>query len=295
MKIVQSFWSRPGQSGEQQDVSMAGACGWSDKKYNYFSWALSCLQFKKYYDEVELVTDKVGYEILVDKIGLPYTSTRVVLDDLNDYHPQLWAIGKIYTYSIQDGPFIHADGDVIIWAKFDDQLESAALLCQCKEEGHPFDKFYAGVFRSVEDNFEYCPQTLRRSIDRNGNIVSINAGIIGGGDISFFKEYAASAFEFVDRNVMHLPKISVGLFNIIFEQFFFRALAEEKGLELRYFDAGSHLSDDYTGIPSTTKYIHRPGKWKQEKYFTSCMEYRLLTDYPDHYFRIMNLLKTSEI
>jgi hypothetical protein len=295
MKIVQSFWSKPSRIREGQDPTTAGACGWADKKYNYFSWALSCLQFRKYYDEVELVTDKAGYELLIDKLELPYSHTRVILDDLNDYHADLWAIGKVYTYSLQKAPFIHADGDVIIWAKFDEELENASLLCQCKEEGHPFDKTYAGIFRTIEDNFEYRPEILQKSIDRNGSIMSVNAGIIGGCDITFFKEYAAAAFEFIDRNVSHLSRISVGLFNIIFEQFFFRALSEEKGLEIRYYDAGSHLSDDYTGIPSRTRYIHRPGKWKWEKYFTSCMEYRLLTDYPDHYFKILNLLKTSQI
>jgi len=74
--------------------------GWSDKKYNYMSWAFSCLQFKKYYSEVELITDKLGKELLIDKLELPYTSVKVELDQLNSYHSDLWALGKIVKYNL---------------------------------------------------------------------------------------------------------------------------------------------------------------------------------------------------
>src|ERR1700730_5036463 len=126
MKIIQSFWSKPSRE-ISSDKSMGG---WLEKKNNYMSWALSCLQFRSFYDEVELVTDRYGYDLLINQLELPYTNVKIVLDDLNDFHSDLWALGKIYAYSLQDEPFIHADGDIYIWEKFSDKIENAELVAQ---------------------------------------------------------------------------------------------------------------------------------------------------------------------
>jgi len=300
MKIVQSLWSKPGKKASAMSFADANKCGWPDKKYNYFSWALSCLQFRCFYDEVELVTDKAGYDLLVNKMELPYSSVRVVLDDLNHYHPELWALGKIYAYSIQEKPFIHADGDVFIWEKFSDELETSPLVCQSKEEGMHFNRTYSSVFFSMLKEFEYYPGVLDRSISKNNGIKAINAGILGGCNIDFYKDYATQAFEFVNRNLHCMQNIDVHMSNIIFEQFLYCALVEEKNEKLRYFNPDTNvlLNDfmDYTGVPSRTKYIHTPGAiMKQQKNLVDSLEYRLLADYPDMYFHLTHLIRTNQI
>ena len=50
--------------------------------------------------------------ILINKLELPYTDVKVVLDDLNDYDRDLYALGKVYAYGIQEEPFIHVDADI---------------------------------------------------------------------------------------------------------------------------------------------------------------------------------------
>lgn len=84
MKIIQSFWT-----GKNNDLEHS--YGWLSNKYHYMSWILSCNQLRKYYDEVELFTDSLGYTILIEKLKLPYTNVHVVLDELNNYHNNLWA------------------------------------------------------------------------------------------------------------------------------------------------------------------------------------------------------------
>jgi hypothetical protein len=97
MKIIQSFWTKPFlQSPDLQDSRMNG--GWPARKYNYFSWALSCLQLCRYYQNVELVTDDLGKFILIEKLKLPYTSVKTELNRINDYNAGLWALGKICAY-----------------------------------------------------------------------------------------------------------------------------------------------------------------------------------------------------
>jgi len=299
MKIVQSLWSKPGQQNGNADFSAINKCGWADRKYNYFSWALSALQFRKFYDEVELVTDKAGYKLLIEQLGLPYTSVKVVLDDLNGYHQNLYALGKIYAYGIQNKPFIHADGDVYIWEKFDTKLENSSLIGQHKEQGDYYQLYYEKIYNEMMSNFSYWPESLEMSVAKSNGIVAINAGILGGNNISFFKYYVAKAFEFVDKNIRSLDKIDVSLSNTVFEQVLFYALSIEKGEAVTCYnpDFVFYWSDitDFTGIPNKTKYIHAIGALKRDRHVIDALEYRLQADYPTYYDRIMNLVRTNQI
>lgn len=299
MKIVQSYWSKPCQTRTRSPYRHANACGWPDKRYNYFSWALSVLQFRTFYDKVELVTDRAGYELLIERLQLPYTDVKIVLDDLNGYHEDLYALGKIYAYAIQDEPFIHADGDVAIWERFDKDFEESPLLCQNKEQGDDYNRWYSQVFFEVARNFQYYPKELDRSITKNGGIIAVNAGILGGSNIHFYKYYTKIAFEFIDRNFDRLSSINIKFFNTIFEQFLFYALAEERNEKLSLYkpDYVSFWHDltDFTGVPNRVKYIHTIGDRKKQKQIVESLEYHLLLNYPEYYFKIINLLRTNKI
>jgi uncharacterized GH25 family protein len=72
MKIVQSLWSIPILQNKKSLFNI-GNGGWAERKFYYMSWALSCLQFKKYYKDLVLVTDKAGKKLLIDKLNLPYS------------------------------------------------------------------------------------------------------------------------------------------------------------------------------------------------------------------------------
>lgn len=66
---------------------------------------------REHFDQVELYTDKRGYEVLIEKLHLPYTQVHVIYDD-SLCLPQHWAYAKIKTYSLQTEPFLHIDGDM---------------------------------------------------------------------------------------------------------------------------------------------------------------------------------------
>ena len=112
--------------------------GWAFKETHYMSWALSCLQLRKFYDEVELVTDSEGADLLINKLHLPYTSCKPVLDKLVDENPAVWALGKIAAYEAQEVPFIHVDGDIYIWKPFPKRIEEADIAVQNVEKNYPF-------------------------------------------------------------------------------------------------------------------------------------------------------------
>jgi len=127
MKVVQTFWS-----GSRTSITK-DSFGWHQPEYHLQSWALSCQLLKRLYPEVELYTDKTGYDLLIKQLKLPYTNVHVVLDDLNAYSNSVWALSKIYTYSLQNTPFIHVDGDVFLRKEFSKELTASGLIVQNRE------------------------------------------------------------------------------------------------------------------------------------------------------------------
>jgi len=296
MKIVQSQWSKP---GENQNIAEENKGGWLKKKYNYFSWTLSALQLKKFYNNIELVTDKTGYELLINKLELPYSSVIVELDSLNHYPKDLFVLGKVYSYSLQNEPFIHVDSDIFIWKEFESKLVNSPLLCQNPEDGNFYNEHYFTIFYSMIKSFDYCPEILNQSILKNERIKAVSAGIIGGQNVDFFKIYKSKVFEFAERNMAKFSKINVKYSNIVFEQFLFYALAEEMGIDISYLSSETQifLSSilDFTGVPKKNEYIHLYSGVKKTKLYVDCLEYRLQKDHPTHYYKIINLLKTNQI
>ena len=288
MKIVQSYWSKPSTKNASLHPNDRNLGGWLDKKYNYMSWMLSCLQLNKFYDHIELVTDQPGYELLIEKLKLPYTSVKVELDRLDNYHTDLWALGKIYAYSIQNEPFIHIDGDVFIWDKISEEFSNTDLLVQNMEVNEPG---YADAHDFVFAYFEYIPKVIP---EEKYKIISVNAGVIGGRNISFFQDYTALALEFVDRNLTKMKGLNKGAFNMFYEQYLFYCLAEKRDLPISYLIKDQRQLLDkhvnFTGAPLNTQYIHTIGTFKKRLETGNLLEYTLKSTYPDQYYYLMHLL-----
>jgi hypothetical protein len=58
MKVVQTFWT--GNVTESQKRSVDIRAGWPTAEFHWMSWALSCLQARSLFGQVELVTDDLG-------------------------------------------------------------------------------------------------------------------------------------------------------------------------------------------------------------------------------------------
>ncbi len=90
-------------------------------------WALSCLQLRLLYQEVDLYCNSKAASLLKDQLGLPYTNVYETHNDLNLVNEKLWALHKIFTYSLQDDPFLHVDGDVFLFKELPDSLLGSEL------------------------------------------------------------------------------------------------------------------------------------------------------------------------
>lgn len=296
MKIVQSYWTKPSIKNNQFNDFDRSFGGWNEAKYNCFSWALSCLKFKEFYSNVELYTDKLGYDLLINKLELPYSKVHVVLDDLNHFHHDLWAIGKIYTYSMQNEPFLHADGDIFIYRRFENNLLDKELIAQNSENN--FGNYFES-YEEVINNFTFLPNYLNVFSRKEAKFSGINAGVLGGNNLVFFKEYADRVFEFINLNLELLNKINIGLFNNFYEQLLFKLMADESKIQISYVlksvnDRFDKLVD-FTGLPSNQWFIHPVGFYKKRAEVSEHLEYRLKLEFPNYYYRIIKLLKFHKI
>jgi len=61
-----------------------------------------------------LVTDTEGARLLVDKLGLRFTTVMTTLTALDDADPEWWVLGKLWAYRAQTEPFVHLDNDVFL-------------------------------------------------------------------------------------------------------------------------------------------------------------------------------------
>jgi len=286
MRIVQSFWSG------DQDI-LQNNFGWFSAQYHLMAWALSCLKLKAHYDDVHLYTDTKGYKFLIEQLGLPYKSVKICYDSIPHYSENLWVLPKILTYAAQQEPFIHVDGDVFIWEKFPEEMEKASLLAQNFEIS---TEYYENALRHIENDLNYLPDFLRESL-RESPIPSYNAGVLGGSDLAFFREYAQTALDLVDRNYDKNQLVHSGIYNILCEQILFASIAARDQKEVscyfkeKYKDNGYSAKDiaDLSSICHRLKYIHLLGPHKKSRDNCELMGRILYKEYPEYFGRVVSL------
>ncbi len=283
MKIIQSFWSG------NRDTLLEDNFGWSSTVHHIMGWALSSNLLAKFY-EVELYTDKVGYDLLIDKLKLPYSKVHIVMDDLNKYDNNLWALPKIYAYSLQNEPFLHVDGDVFIWKKFSKKLMQGGLIAQNLESA---TDYYEKIMIELENELSYFPNEILQDRKASNSIYAYNAGILGGINVDFYKSYTSKSLEFVDKNLADLANINITNFNIFFEQYLFYCLAKEKKVEC-YFnevieDNGYKGLGNFEDVPFEKTFLHLLGVYKRDFFTCKKMSQKLLSEFPQTYINVLNL------
>lgn len=284
MKIVQTFWS----GGKEIESPLQISAGWIYPEYHWMSWALSCLLLRRLYDRVELYTDEIGKRVLVDILQLPYTDVHVVFDDSFVIHPKLFSLAKIRTYSLQEEPFIHVDGDLFLWNPLPENIMNAGLIASNPEVNLYFNK---EVLVEMEEHFQYIPSHLK-DIHMQEHIFSSNAGIFGGSNIPFIKKYCSKAKQIIKENENSLEKVNIGHTNMLIEQISLFYLAARENIKIVYCvtEPVDHpLYKDYwrfADIPQVPM-IHPVGGCKRIPYIIHHLGHRLQMEFPEMYYRII--------
>ncbi len=298
MKIIHSFWSKPSFHNQQNFENARKFGGWLSYKYFLLSTCFSCLTLKRYHQEVDLYTDTKGFNIFINQLALPYDHVSLVLDDLEHEDHRLWVLGKLKVIKLQDEPFIHVDNDVFVWKPLFGSHSENRLIAQSE---HLLPSTYKRNLEGVFEHLDYIPPCLQEKPTTDTMITNI--GIIGGSDIDFFQEYCDTAYGFLEKNLKDIEKINVGGFNQIMDEYLFTCLAKAKKQEIQYFidnvDRRNPRKDPYEHVlrfhltPLIDKYIHVVGIAKQNQYACEQLELRLQYEFPDHYEKIVDVLKDN--
>jgi hypothetical protein len=289
MKIVQSYWSLPSQSSPMEQGRDSG--GWLHKRYHYLSMSLSCLLLRRFYSEVELVTDTAGKEILIDLLELPYTKVSTDLDHFSNYPPILWALPKLYAYSIQRSPFLHVDGDVFIWDAFKPNITQAPVVVQSPDFEN--EKIYSDSLSYLRNLINYVPEPLASSY--TNNFKALNAGVLGGTDVDFLSFYGSTALYIIQENInIFREKCEQGTVNLVLEQLSLYNLCKENNKSISYIvplvspDFNEVLN--FYSVPVKQTFIHLLGHAKKSSFACNQVEYRLKYEFPTNYEHIVKAI-----
>ncbi|MEN5197002.1 DUF6734 family protein [Sphingobacterium faecium] len=297
MRIIQSLWTKPILNYSIQSEHGRFSGGWLETRYNLMSWSLSCLQLLKFYDEVELYTDRLGKHLLIDILQLPYSKVHLVFDSFDEFNTDLWALGKVFVYGLQKSPFIHVDGDVYIGERFPSRIEKASLVAQNVEKGYSL--WYPPLMDNLKKQGVIFPDIILDVIEREGEINAYNAGIIGGNDTDFYRCYSKASLEFVMSNICNIDKTDIGGFNTIYEQNLFYSLAVSKKMPVNSLfetENKEELDDNvrsftsFHQFPHISKYIHLYGvECKRNEKYCDELSVKLRTLYPEFHSKIESL------
>lgn len=292
MKIIQTLWTLPMRSQDIEEGRFNG--GWISAKYNIMSIALSCLSLHKFYPSIELVTDTFGYNLIND-IKLPYSKIAIALDTLK-YPTSLWAIPKIYTYTLQNEPFLHVDNDIFIWENCFSKLLKHNLVVQNK---YFLKNVQKEKLNWVLNDFKEQPACLK-NIESNKRLSSVSVGLFGGSDIDFINQYASETLNFVRKNdtaiLNQIPNFVAGS-NSIFDEFIFCQMAKNKNKKITAFlpqKAMNYQVAHFNKVPFECTYIHLMSYYKKIDYLCNQVEFRLKYHFPEHYKLILERLEDKQ-
>ena len=281
--MCQTLWT------DRKDL-IKDSFSWLTPQHHLMGWALSSLKLSQHYKTVQLYTDSVGKEMLVDRLGFPYTDVFVNYDNL-DCKSYLWAFPKLLTYAKQNQPFLHVDADVIVWKPFNEALLSNGLIAQNLEKG---TEYYRNRFDPLLSQLKNVPPHLKQNLTSN-NMRGYNAGIIGGSDIPFFKRFVSQATRFVEINKD--SKLDAN-FNMIFEQLLFCSMAgKEKNKVACLIDQvlndNGYKTELFADFPNIEKleYLHLIGPFKRNKEVCDWLARYLRRENEDVFLSIIALFK----
>lgn len=234
MHLVQSFWSKPLLDEEGKKISNFSYSYWFNKHMFFYTHALSAILLNIFYKgQTILVTDKFGKALLVDSLGLKYDEVIVGLDVLNKYPKDLWALGKLYAYSILNKPFIHVDFDFLLTNKFSEKFENSCLVSYIHESDETRQKMYNEWLKNYLLKFSFPP--IIRKYFLNYRSISYNAGVFGGNRIEIFKSLWTLSKDFIDHNINDIEKNSHEYkysINVFLEQYLFACLAQDMNIDI---------------------------------------------------------------
>ena len=296
MRAVWSFWTKPFLEFRRSV--------WISDKHHLLSWVLSFNTARKHFGKTALWTDDAGARLLVDALGLEFDTVSIELNALTDHDAKWWALGKIYTYRLQNEPFIHIDNDAFLWKPLPVNSDSP-LFAQNPDPFVPGSSYY------MPERFEQALSGMSRGwlpkewiwFRSSGHAQRAECcGVFGGTHIEFIRHYAELAIQIVEYPNNQKAFLALNdqvERNILVEQYLLSACIEYhkncfdspySNLNICYlFNSITEAFDPRKAAEAG--YTHLIGSAKKNKLIANKLEQRVKRDYPAAYERCMDLEK----
>lgn len=220
-RAVWSFWSVPYRHQRGRH--------WPNDLCHALSWILSFRLASQLFETTALVTDDQGYELLIERLRLPFDEVTLSLNEIADQDPSWWALGKLHAYREQNVPFLHIDSDVFLWPGFPAGDLSGEIVAQNPEHAPTSDAGYyrpTAVATAIRSTGGFLPPELGRYID-NGGDAALCTGIVGGTAVPLLRHYADLSIRLVEsaENQEAWRRLApLEDFNLVVEQYLLGAL-----------------------------------------------------------------------
>jgi hypothetical protein len=277
MNIVQTYYSYSTDTLPIRDTA-----GFISADMNWKSMALSCLLLKKHYGKVTLYCNRKAHDLIINKFKIPYDKVVEIPDFMTTYNGcNLWALPKIYTYSLQTEPFIHVDCDWFMFEKLSETIMNSDIIGQNIE--YDDQQFNRRTLTKLISNDCYVYPWVMDEYNKEPVLRVINAGILGGNDIEFIQNYVRTIKDFISRNLPVLQRVNDGFVNSIYEQFFFYLLAKKENKSIGLCTEGDKLSTRFDWFPldfspaPKTGYMHLLANLKRRM-----ISYVFISNYLDY-------------
>ena len=289
MRIIQTLWLDPNED------PIAQSCGWLSPEYDWISWSLCMQQLRQFNSDVELYANDSAAAFLNDDLRLYYSQVHILPKHAN-LSKFTWALAKILTYSIQETPFLHVDGDVFLQRPFDTALLQAEIIAQNIE--HDSTEYL--------NNYDLLCSTNNNSLDflylsDLSSVKAYNAGIIGGSDINFFKAFSDLAMHFVEKTSDGAANVlSSTSYCMLFEQWMFGLMVNYQNKQVSVLYPEGTLNSSYVGYDNfehfyKSGYFHFMGQFKHNRHNLKMMAAKLRKDNPAQYYHILQLCKSKGV
>jgi hypothetical protein len=181
MKVIFSFWTKPGLKNSKFFKAMAATSNFFAQKCGY---------------ETVLYTDNKGREVL-SKIN--YNNIIDLPEEtLNKFPTSVWSMGKILTASLLKEPFIHIDFDLFLKSPLNPELLLKEAIFFHQE---------IWMDRPLADT-SFIVKKRPENLKDNNSIRSYNCAIFGGTNYSAFNEVCKEICDFAIDNSNFLDKMS---------------------------------------------------------------------------------------
>ncbi len=284
MIAVWSFWSKPYLSSRKQI--------WATERHHLLSWILSVHLARQHFRKTRLVTDEYGASLLIDGLHLEFDEVQIVLNVLDEQDAKWWALGKLYTYRLQDEPFIHIDSDVFLWKPLP-VTSNTHVFAQNPEYFYVGASFYKPDIpvKLVRQQGGWLPEEWQWYQARGNNQRAECCGVFGGNAIDFINYYADLAIRTIEHTGnRHLwQTLADDERNVLLEQYLLSACINHRNHQpnnnhiiIEYLFASE--ADAFTAEKSAAAgYSHLIADTKKYEIVANNLEQRVKKDYPEIY------------